>query len=362
MPIGDQFSGLNMDNLIGAPLRATADATLQLADATANFINRVGFDSHGNTRTASFKYYKKGYNEDGSINNDELKVDVPLLAIVPIPNLQVDEVNILFDMEVKQSERDESANDMSGSMTGEANLGIFKVKVSGSVSSHSSHTRSSDQSAKYHVDVRATNHGTPEGLARVLDMMAATLAPSVLSSTPVDESGQALEGESKARVESLKRLRLEKQQLDTAISSANQIYENDLQIVNRAAQSIQNQYAMVLQQKLNTMTEEQKKEDNGKIDNNLLALNNNWQQFRSQLSDTISIAADSTDAVDLLSLVTLQGSKEDGTLAPLTTSDTNLAPLTQSFQKAVESKKKELVFREQLQEKDKEYQTAMMPV
>lgn len=73
-------------------------------------------------------------------NLDEMKVDVPMLAIVPIPNLQVDEVNILFDMEVKQSEKSEKSLDLGASITGTMNLGIIKVSVSGSVSAHSSNT------------------------------------------------------------------------------------------------------------------------------------------------------------------------------------------------------------------------------
>ena len=167
-----------MQNLIGGPLRAAADASMQLADSTASFINKVGFDENGNTRKASFQFEKKSFNEDGTTNEDEMKIDVPMLAIVPIPNLQVDEVNILFDMEVKESEKSESATDLSATASGSINLGIAKINISGSVSSHSSNTRSSDNSAKYHVDVRATNHGTPEGLARVLDMMAASVSPS----------------------------------------------------------------------------------------------------------------------------------------------------------------------------------------
>lgn len=87
MAIGDQFTGLDMENLIGGPLRAAANASMQLADSTASFINKVGFDDKGNTRTATFQFEKKSFNEDGTTNRDEMKVDVPMLAIVPIPNL-----------------------------------------------------------------------------------------------------------------------------------------------------------------------------------------------------------------------------------------------------------------------------------
>lgn len=92
---------------------------------------------------------------------------MPLLAVTPIPN-QVDEVNLLFDIEVKQSERLESSMELNAGASGK--LGAFKVGIIGSVSAHQTHTRSTDNSAKYHVDIRGANHGMPEGLAGVLDI------------------------------------------------------------------------------------------------------------------------------------------------------------------------------------------------
>lgn len=44
----------------------------------------------------------------------------------------------------------------------------MKAKVKGSISSHKENTRKSDNSAKYHVQVRATQGEMPEGLSRVL--------------------------------------------------------------------------------------------------------------------------------------------------------------------------------------------------
>lgn len=173
--IADQFKGLDMGALIGVPLTAAADASIMLADSTADFINRVGFDPDGKVRTVAFSYQKRSANEDGTSNLDEMKLDIPMLAIVPIPNLQLDEVNVLFDMEVKQSESSQKSLDVGVGFNGQAKIDPVKISISGNVSVHQENTRKSDNSAKYHVDVRATNHGTPEGLARVLDMMAANL-------------------------------------------------------------------------------------------------------------------------------------------------------------------------------------------
>ena len=45
--IGGQFDGLDMDALIGGPLRAACDAQEQLARATAEFIKQVGMETGG---------------------------------------------------------------------------------------------------------------------------------------------------------------------------------------------------------------------------------------------------------------------------------------------------------------------------
>lgn len=291
MAIGDKFSGLDMQNLIGGPLRAAADASMQLADSTASFINKVGFDENGNTRKASFQFEKKSFNEDGTTNEDEMKIDVPMLAIVPIPNLQVDEVNILFDMEVKESEKSESATDLSATASGSINLGIAKINISGSVSSHSSNTRSSDNSAKYHVDVRATNHGTPEGLARVLDMMAASVSPSLVTSTPKDANGQELPAERKERTEKIKALRQEIMLLETKQSAAEKSLTELINKFKRIGSMQQNQYQAKLHELIN---QAEKDEDKEVFKKNLDEINRIWNDFQLQIPSVIEMIASDT--------------------------------------------------------------------
>lgn len=273
MGISEQFSGLPMRDLIGSPLAAAADASINLANSTADFINRVGFDKDGNVRNVAFKYEKISKNEDGTLNLDAMKVDVPMLAIVPIPNLQVDEVNVLFDMEVKQSERSEKAFDLSAAASAKLDLGLFSVNVSGSVSVHQNNTRSSDNSAKYHVDVRAANHGTPEGLARVLDMMAANVAPSLIGSTLKDENGQDLVGDAKVKAERRKKLMNERNALERRISAARDALDTSITEMKRNMDEQMSQYRIAitrnmsgnftdLENEIKKLEEDMKKEQN----------------------------------------------------------------------------------------------------
>jgi hypothetical protein len=96
-------------------------------------------------------------------------------------------VDITFDMEVKNSERSTNTEDKKGAFSADASVGwgpfSLKVHVEGSVATHQENTRETDQSAKYHVEVKAEDKGMPEGLSRVLDMMLTAIAPN--SVTPV---------------------------------------------------------------------------------------------------------------------------------------------------------------------------------
>ena len=318
MAIAEQFAGLQMDKLIGAPLAAAADASTTLANSTADFINRVGFDNNNKLRTVPFMYQKRSVNEDGTSNLDEMKVEIPMLAIVPIPNLQVDEVNILFDMEVKQSEKQDTSMDMGASVTGTLNLGIIKVSVTGSVSAHSANTRSSDNSAKYHVDVRATNHGTPEGLARVLEMMAANVAPSLVNSTLKDGNGQNLSENAKLKAERLKALRQEISQIESRLSAAKGGLDNNISQMKKIATTQQNAYQAVITRLMNGLDKD-KDEDQAKAvayGQTMDDINQSWNTFQTQAGDFVKMIADSgsndNDKVsDLFALKALKGEASD---------------------------------------------------
>lgn len=204
--LSDQFKGLPMDSLIGGPLTAACDAQIKLANATANFIKIVGFEAPdpskpnelGPTRTANFKFKRPvELPQDKipllpgtapNIGEEEVELEVPLLAIVNVPSLAITTVDVTFDMEVKSSFSSTSKTDAEASLSADVKVGwgIFsaKVHIQGKVSSHKENTRSSDNSAKYHVAVHAEDRGMPEGLARVLDILQTSVAPKKISAPP----------------------------------------------------------------------------------------------------------------------------------------------------------------------------------
>lgn len=80
--IGEQFGGINMESLIGGPLKAACDAQAMLAVSIDKFIEDVGFEKPGTdgtgrvrTETKSSESLEKSSDESGELDaNAGLKV------------------------------------------------------------------------------------------------------------------------------------------------------------------------------------------------------------------------------------------------------------------------------------------------
>jgi len=233
--VGDQFNGLDMAELIGGPLTAACNSQIMLANATLNFIKQVGFypedkDSKksGETRTVDFAFERNvitGVDELGHdvYDQERVSLSVPTLAVVNVPSLMVDTVDINFNMTVTNSETHKDSikasvgNETKAQVHGGALLwgASGSTTIKGRVTTTNSNIRKSDNSAKYSVAVKATQSGMPEGLARVLDIVAEAVAPTSIVSSQArkDEENDKipdLAEKQKGNIKELKKLELDK--------------------------------------------------------------------------------------------------------------------------------------------------------
>jgi hypothetical protein len=95
-------SEIVLSKLIGALIRDVVEADGMAAQATADFIQSVGFDK-GALRMVQFTYE----HPDQSGVMKKYVVSVPLLTIVPIPLLGVEEAELSFTTTVVQMSHDE---------------------------------------------------------------------------------------------------------------------------------------------------------------------------------------------------------------------------------------------------------------
>lgn len=180
-PIGKNFKGLPMRELIGAPLLAAAESNQQLAMTTIDFINRVAFekDTTNNsqkTRVVSFEV-NHPVEIDGTMTDTTEKVEAPLISLIPTPTLYVDHVDVDFQMEVTDTNVNKSSTTAETSTNASAGFWRVKAEISGKVSTARENTRTTNQTAKYQVHVSASQQPQTEGMSKLMDILTNCVVP-----------------------------------------------------------------------------------------------------------------------------------------------------------------------------------------
>lgn len=176
----NELSAIPFGALIGGPLSAAIEAQSKAALASVDFIRAVGFDSDGNVLNVVFKY-KGAKDEQGQ--ESEQTLQVPLLTIVPIPFIRIDNMDIGFKASISQStqtqDKSSSVNEASAGITAKASYLWASAQMNASVSSKkdTSSTRDSRYAVEYTMDinVHAVQDDMPGGMAKVLNLLTESI-------------------------------------------------------------------------------------------------------------------------------------------------------------------------------------------
>ena len=190
MAIADQFAGLPIEDLIVAPLTGMAKGQAKLNDVTWKYISEVAFVKNEKTKKIEARKLDVEMQRvmtdqaTGEQSVQKLQSSVPMLPLVPLPSLAITKADINFTMEVKQSTSEKSSVDTESSVEAQASGGFwgmkYSVKVAGKVATHKENTRSTDNSAKYEVNVHAEQLPATEGMLKLSDYLTQMLEPSLI--------------------------------------------------------------------------------------------------------------------------------------------------------------------------------------
>ncbi len=180
--ISDTFSGmvksLPLEAMFLAPLDAAIKAQVHSARATANYLKQIGFDEKGDAIMVRSSFMQQITDKTGETTGVVKRVvDVPLLCLIPIPALAIDEVNINFELTVTTSEASSSETAAAGSAKGKVGWGFFSASFSASMSHKSSQTRKTDTRARYEIAIKASQQPPAEGLGRMMETLLAAVNP-----------------------------------------------------------------------------------------------------------------------------------------------------------------------------------------
>lgn len=221
--MAQQFSGLPIDSLIAGPLLATAKANANMAFTQTQFLLDTCFNktTTGTGTDTTVNYtpimiqmeLSRGVLTPGTpasgttaatpttIQNVSTIFSLPLMTIMPLNSLAVDNLDVDFEMEVKSSAGEEQTDTSSSETSAQvgfeakAGWGPFSVTITGNASydskeasTHNSHYSRSN-SAKYTIKVHAGQLPLPLGVTTIIDAYAKNVSPIQMpAAAPADSN------------------------------------------------------------------------------------------------------------------------------------------------------------------------------
>lgn len=189
-----ELNSLDFSVYIGGPMQAAIKAQHDASMSQINFIKEVGFEedvAEGGAKKlkyVDFTYTKSvpstTENSDAVVKS-EVKLSVPLLSMLTIPALRIDEMTIDFNAKLNSVETQSIASEFQGSASISAKFWKVKFNASASYKKTSSSTSTTEKTYTLGVHVKAVNDELPAGLSKIMDMLEDAI---VASATPVTTS------------------------------------------------------------------------------------------------------------------------------------------------------------------------------
>lgn len=201
-----QFTGLPMKDLIGGPLKAAAEANAMMAVTQTKFILDTAFSvvkANGKpdaytpimiqmTLTRGMLAPNADATKPPVIQQIQTTFELPLLTILPLNSLGVDDVTVKFDMDVKSSfsetTNQKTLETVAAATSFDAKFGngLWSAGINGSVSYDRTSSSGRDtqyqksNSATYSVSVHAGQLPLPDGVKTIITAFANSITPITL--------------------------------------------------------------------------------------------------------------------------------------------------------------------------------------
>ena len=181
------LASLPLRDVFAAPLVAAIEAHNTACSTLQQFIDKAGRNKDGSVSTVQFRFSQN----DSSGAQSQRTIELPLIAVLPLPSFGVDRLTVDFDVRIDAGESDTSGQ--SKELGGDLSLGYGPVslKLKGSLSNKSEQTRKTDTSARYTVRMEASRQPMPEAFNRVVDALVGEIVPKPALPAPAPSPAPA---------------------------------------------------------------------------------------------------------------------------------------------------------------------------
>lgn len=177
---------MELHQLIAAPLLATVDADSLAARRYLDYLCTVAFESYDRQtgRTGPLRMLRFSYNSTDATGSRKRQVAVPMLSLVPLPLLQVQEADFDFDihiMDAVSTRKEEQFSFKEGKAVSPADDDPgdgLRIRASLAPQQSGGREAAAQQSltANMKVHVKMGQAGLPGGLAKLLNLAAGDAA------------------------------------------------------------------------------------------------------------------------------------------------------------------------------------------
>jgi hypothetical protein len=172
---GQELASLDFAAMIGGPLNAVVQAQAQSAMTSVDFIKTVGFTEDGEVINVDFKYTKTVENPDGTTGEKKMSLAVPILTILPIPFLRIEEATVGFNAKITSTVHSTTTTDtaFSTELKAKASYAFFSASLKANFSYKKKTTSGSEVNRTYSmsVNVKALQDELPAGMERILGIL-----------------------------------------------------------------------------------------------------------------------------------------------------------------------------------------------
>jgi len=176
-----ELNNIDFKVMIGGPLQAAVDAQVASSLASINFINEVGFkltdptdpNSKRELVMVDFTHTRNDVDANGLATKKDTFIKVPLLAMLQIPSLRIDHVEITFNAKLNSVETSTVSDKFDIGVEVKAGWGPVNLKVTAAYQRQTSQGVEVKKEYALNVDVKAVQDEIPAGLEKIRNLLAA---------------------------------------------------------------------------------------------------------------------------------------------------------------------------------------------
>ncbi len=173
-----ELNNIDFARMIGGPLQACVNAQVASSVASVEFIKSIGFTQPTDGTLpqlvmVDFTHERQDVNEAGAAVPITRHIKVPLIALVQIPSLRIESVDINFNVKLNSVETATSSTTIGVTAAAQGGWGPVKFKVSGSYQRSSATGVRVEKEYLLNVKVRAVQDELPAGMEKVFALLSA---------------------------------------------------------------------------------------------------------------------------------------------------------------------------------------------